>query len=448
MRILHYSLGFPPYRTGGMTKFCIDLMQEQLKEGHTVALAWPGRMNIFSKKIKVIRKKSSRIEGKTLNIESYEIVNPLPVSYDEGVKQIDYFVFDGELAPFNNLIQSFRPDVIHVHTLMGLHKAFLQAATNNNVKIIYTAHDFYPICPKVTMYRNGGVCESIANCLYCKECNSTALSMGEIKLLQSPLYRRMKDSFFVKSIRKNHRDKYFQVEQDNEQFQRADENSMYLDLREHYYSMLKMMDMVHFNSSVTKKNFESIYQLEKNKVISITHKDVTDNRKRRKFNDHIRFTYLGPQSGAKGYFILKDALDELWKENKNFELNIYFEPIAQSPYMIPHNRYRYSELGEVMNNTDMLIVPSVWYETFGYTVIEALSYGIPVMLSSNVGAKDVLSTGCGVIVEDIDKEKLFQSLKEITPTRLENMNNMICNNQKIIMIKDMTEEIISELYGE
>lgn len=38
MRMLHYSLGFPPYRIGGKTKFCMDLMHQQMNMGHEVAL--------------------------------------------------------------------------------------------------------------------------------------------------------------------------------------------------------------------------------------------------------------------------------------------------------------------------------------------------------------------------------------------------------------------------
>ena len=49
MRILHYSLGFPPYRTGGLTKFCLDLMIEQKNEGDEVALLWPGQMGFIDK---------------------------------------------------------------------------------------------------------------------------------------------------------------------------------------------------------------------------------------------------------------------------------------------------------------------------------------------------------------------------------------------------------------
>ena len=55
-----------------------------------------------------------------------------------------------------------------------------------------------------------------------------------------------------------------------------------------------------------------------------------------------------------------------------------------------HGRYSYDELEAIMDETDLLICPSVWYETFGYTVLEALSFGVPVLVSDTVGAKDII----------------------------------------------------------
>ena len=54
MKILHYALGFPPYRTGGLTKYCIDLMLTQVEQGHEVALLWPGQITI----VKFIREET------------------------------------------------------------------------------------------------------------------------------------------------------------------------------------------------------------------------------------------------------------------------------------------------------------------------------------------------------------------------------------------------------
>ena len=50
MDILHYSLGLPPFRRGGMTQYCLDLIAGQVKEGHNVTLLWPGRLYNPSKK--------------------------------------------------------------------------------------------------------------------------------------------------------------------------------------------------------------------------------------------------------------------------------------------------------------------------------------------------------------------------------------------------------------
>lgn len=82
--------------------------------------------------------------------------------------------------------------------------------------------------------------------------------------------------------------------------------------------------------------------------------------------------------------MLKAALDELWNEGYKFSLNVYFTPTELSPYMNIHGRYSYDELEAIMDETDLLICPSVWYETFGYTVLEALSFGVPVLVTPNI----------------------------------------------------------------
>lgn len=49
MRILHYGLGFPPSRTGGMVRYTLDLMKEQLKQGEQVFYLYPGRINFIKR---------------------------------------------------------------------------------------------------------------------------------------------------------------------------------------------------------------------------------------------------------------------------------------------------------------------------------------------------------------------------------------------------------------
>lgn len=301
MKILHYALGFPPYRTGGLTKFCIDLLCQQNRTGHQVALMWPGQMGFVSKRVSVKNRGIVTISG--ASITSLEVINPIPVSYDEGISDIPAFTKNVDSSVYEELLDSFRPDVIHIHTLMGLHKNFLSIAKKHRIRLVFTAHDFFPICPKVTMFRNGQICSSVQTCENCGMCNSTALSMKRIQILQSPVYRVMKNSPIVKKLRKQHRDAYL-----SESITRNDATPVgmakdFFNLREYYGFLLQMVDIIHYNSLVTKQIYEKYFRLSNSAVISITHGDISDNRTKKNFKSQVlRIRYLGPVGRAKGFF--------------------------------------------------------------------------------------------------------------------------------------------------
>lgn len=446
MKILHYALGFPPYRSGGLTKLCIDLMVQQAKEGHTVAMLWPGQMGFVNQKVAIKKHKNVRISGQ--NILSFEVINPLPVPFDEGIADIAAFTKNVEVGAYKRLLNNFQPDVIHVHTLMGLHKSFLVTAKDKKIRLVFTAHDFFPICPKVTMFRHGAVCDCVQDCENCGVCNATALSLNKIRILQSPLYRTLKDSPIVKKLRKHHRDDYLSEVAINDSANAVGTADDYKKLRNYYYSLLTLMDMIHYNSSVTKKVYESVFDLPNSCIVVITHSDVKDNRKIKAFsNGYLRIRYLGPQSGAKGYQLLKAALDEMWSRQQNFCLDVHFIPIEMSPYIKVHNRYSYTDLEKIFDETDVLVAPSIWYETFGFTVLEALSYGVPVIISGNVGAKDILEEGAGIVIENISPEKLCAALQGLTYDKLKQMNKVNVKKQSITMIKQLEEAIEKQCYG-
>lgn len=446
MKILHYALGFPPYRSGGLTKLCVDLMVQQAKEGHTVAMLWPGQMGFVNPKVAIKKHENVKLSGQ--DIQSFEVINPLPVSFDEGIADIAAFTKNVEAEAYRRLFDNFQPDVIHVHTLMGLHKSFLEAAKDKKIRLVFTAHDFFPVCPKVTMFRHGAVCDCVQTCENCGICNANALSLNKIKILQSPAYRKLKNSSIVKKLRKQHRDGYLSEATADDTADPVGTADDYKKLRNYYYSLLKLMDMIHYNSSVTKKVYESVFDLPNSCIVVITHSDIKDNRKVKDYSgDCLHIRYLGPQSGAKGYQLLKSALDKLWNVQQNFFLDVHFEPMEPAPYIKSHERYSYTELKKIFDETDILVTPSIWYETFGFTVLEALSYGVPVIISGNVGAKDILVQGGGVVIENINDQKLFTTLQNVTPDKLRAMNKIIVEKQSIMQIEDMSRQIETSCYG-
>lgn len=452
MRILHYALGFPPYRTGGLTKYCTDLMLTQAEQGHEVALLWPGKITGLNSKTKISKRKNWETIG------NFELINPLPVPLDEGILDIDAYTKHSEESVYLNFLKCHAPDVVHIHTLMGLHKEFLQVTKRLGIRTVFTTHDYFGICPKVTLYHDGDVCDDDHECADCVKCNQSALGLKKIAVLQSPIYRNLKDTKIVKMFRRQHRQKFFEdsTSVTAEIMDNRNKPQDYRRLREYYVSMLEMVDFIHFNSSVAEMVYKRYFQPKNSTVISITHRDIKDHRKVKSFDhDTLRITYLGPAKPFKGFQFLIGVLDELWTQEPNtFELHIYSETNVEREYITHRqNGYPYSQLEEIFDNTDLLVIPSQWYETFGFTVLEALSYGVPVLVTERVGAKDLIQpympymvTAVNRNIKDIltniinNREILKQSGRKVT---LININNIGKHSMKII---EMIYKVVNK-YG-
>lgn len=122
---------------------------------------------------------------------------------------------------------------------------------------------------------------------------------------------------------------------------------------------------------------------------------------------------------------------------------MFFRKEGLPPYIKQHDRYSYSQLKSIMDKTDVLVTPSVWNETFGYTVIEALSYGVPVIVSNHVGAKDVIPSGGGIIVHD--GMELRSVISDLTPEQLKRMNQAILDHLQIQTMYDFFRELLNDL---
>lgn len=407
MRILHYFLGFPPYRTGGLTKFALDLMEEQVKDGNVVFALWPGQIKNYCK-MPFVK------ERKTINgIRNLELINPLPVPLDEGIKKIDIYTKACDLEIYEDFLKQIAPDIIHIHTLMGMHKEFIQAANNLKIRTVFTTHDYFGLCPKVTFYSYGNCCDNDNNCVKCIQCNKKALSLKKIKLMQSPLYRKVKNTSLVKKIRKKHRSEFF-IEESAPNLQTCDNFEMsnqYKKLRLYYTNMLESIDFIHFNSTLAKKIYMKYIVPKDGDVISISHKGIFFHERQKNNTEKKIIIFLASPRPFKGWNVLKKACDELWDEDFNFQLRIYGPVPKEEPYMLVNeNGYCQNELEEIMKQADILVAPSVWYETFGFTVLEALSYGVPTIVSTHVGAKDLI-TDDRLIVAAGDASKLKQAIK-------------------------------------
>lgn len=431
MHILHYTLGLPPFRTGGLTKYSHDLMISEESMGNKVSLLYPGYMTL-SDNAKIIK------NSKYNNMDIYELVNSLPVTLMSGVKNPEeYFKKKINKKLIYDFFNSIKPDIIHIHTLMGIYKEFIEVAAEYKIPIIYSTHDYFGICPKVNLLTynkdncNNEIYKEGNTCIYC---NNYGYSKKLIYLMQSKTYRRFKYSGLGEILRKYKVNKIkSNLEYDDIVIDSKD--VLYVDFRNYYLGILKRIDFFHFNSSVAKNVYNSYLNC-KGEVIHITHKNISDNRRIKEFGGKLRITYIGPTDEYKGFNLLIDSINKLKTSGlSNWRLNIFgdngYSENLENIYF--NGKYDYEKLPYIFDKTDVLIIPSIWKETFGFIGLEAISYGVPVIVTNNVGFKDIVEKNDIGIVTDADSGIIAKHLidlaknTEILSKFNENINSMNFN---------------------
>ena len=419
--ILHYTIGLNSFRGGGLTKYVDDITNYQSNDNN-VFILYPGEFKILKKKI-VIRK-----EKKVNDINVFSIVNPLSLPMMLGLKDQRYLYAKSDINIWKQFLVDNKIDIIHIHTLMGLYEEFIFAANDLKIPVIYTTHDYFGLCSKQTLIFNGKICKEWQKCQNCSKCNALALSNYKSYIVHSKMFYYIRKLKFFNNLKQKEKKKTEKFTSNS--FNNLNED-FYINLRAKMINIFSLIDCFHFNSSISKMVFNMFLPNISGKVINITHKHIQDNRKLKQFNGKIlKLTYLGPATITKGFYDIIEGLDNVYFKNNNVELNIYTYTNIERPYLKKNGvSYKYDDLPKIFDNTDLLISHSKGYETFGFTIIEALSYGVPVIVSSVTGAKDLVHNNFnGFIISDVNE--LSKVLLKLTNNKsiLKEMNKNICNS--------------------
>lgn len=341
-------------------------------------------------------------------IPVYKIQNPLPIPMANGIVDIDWYTLPCGGKAYNRFLEKLQPDVIHIHTFMGLHVEFLIAAEEMKIATIYTTHDYFGICPKADMMYGDNVCQHPG--MNCETCNTNAFSSMRIVLEQSKIYALYrKNSFLTKMLASDLLKNYFgylrsrpsQIKNSRKKKECSKEENFhvekksynrYQDLLNYYQNMFNKITYFHFNSSIAHKIYEKHLGMLPGEVIGVSNRNVYDRRQQKKFGKQLRIGFLGGDNPYKGLNKLYQAVAELYKEGlTDIELHIYGSKDAlKDVFCKYHAPYSPDELEQVFSQIDLLAVPSHGTETFGMVVLEALSFGIPVLMTDMVGAQDIL----------------------------------------------------------
>jgi glycosyltransferase involved in cell wall biosynthesis len=153
MRILHLSSLYPPHVLGGAERVVEMLAEGQVREGHEVAVAYiapgPGPA------------------GERHGVKTFPIANPNLVWIEDipfkpgplrAINKALTVVNPRTTAAFARIVAHWQPDVVHSHSMVILPPTAWAKAKRAGARLVHTLHDYDMVCLKATLFKSGHNC--------------------------------------------------------------------------------------------------------------------------------------------------------------------------------------------------------------------------------------------------------------------------------------------------
>jgi len=291
------------------------------------------------------------------------------------VKEVSNFFYNkGAARQLGKLLERERPDIAHLHNIFnGLSMSILPVLKKYRIPVIITLHDARFICPSSYCTLRGKKCEQ---CL-----KRFGLNCG--------IYRCFHDEFINSWMCA------FEMFQKERLFH-------YDDYIEQYIFVSKFYKDLHAE--------KHDYFGRKGTVLYNFYKQVE--AKETKHEDY--FLYYGRIISSKGIGTLIQAVKEL--PNVKLRIAGTGDMLDDIKRMKLKNVeclgfIKGEELKDAIKNASFIIVPSEWIENNPMTIIEAYSYGKPVIGSRIGGIPEIINEGnTGYVFNAFDKTDLMKKL--------------------------------------
>jgi glycosyltransferase involved in cell wall biosynthesis len=138
-------------------------------------------------------------------------------------------------------------------------------------------------------------------------------------------------------------------------------------------------------------------------------------------NDIPVITFIGRLTENKGISRLCKIIDLFEEHNFDTKYNIVgngelskclYEKYADSSNIILHGGVDSKTVYKIISESSCLILPSL-YEPWGLVVSESLLSGVPVIVSKEVGARELVIEGVNGSVVDFDDESIYEKFRDL-----------------------------------
>lgn len=293
---------------------------------------------------------------------------------------------------FADHLQKRRPDVVHAYHLFRLSCSALKFAQDAGVCTVYTPTDFWSICPAIQLLKpDDQLCLGPThNSLNCVEHLFGKKMPSFLKAWPSSLLQAGAQMLGLFCSRHQEKCKRFRS-----LLERIRYNRRIFSRIDAILIPSRFMEQMLIRNGIPKKRF--FYQPF---GVNIDHLHPLNKKTK---TDRLRVGFIGTLAKHKAPHVLIRAVKEL-PLDAPIEVRIYGKPTdypeyAKCLHVLADHDPRISfcdtfpnhEIGSVLSNMDVLVVPSVWYENTPLVVYSAQASKTPVIASDLGGLSGVIS---------------------------------------------------------
>lgn len=406
MHIVQVVNGLPPESLGGTETYVAHLAHALTRRGHEV--------RVFS-----------RIADPTQTEYAVDVIVRDGVAITRvnntfnHLKSFAQSYVNTEVARrFGAFLDTCVPDVVHFHHLVYLSTSSIQEATQRGIPVVMTLHDYWLICQRGRFLKPdlsqcpGQTDEGCAGCFAHLLNNKLASVYTRFK---SALSKR---SWFRDCLRRFH-GQYIAARPSSLQALRQIHQRM-----AHVREVCEKVSLFLAPSRFLRDQFLA-FGIPAEKIVfaecGLPPLEITVTERRQAASPLV-FGYIGVVDPVKGVHLLVEAFRPL----TGAELRIYGGETDYAPYpdrgqflaqlrRSPHirlmGRYDNREVGRILSEVDVVIVPSIWYENAPLVIREAFLARKPVITAAFGGMQEwVQDEVNGLLFRQRDVEDLRSKL--------------------------------------
>jgi glycosyltransferase involved in cell wall biosynthesis len=334
-----------PDRVGGTELYTRSLAREQVLNGNDVSIAAPS---------------DSAAHWPKASIEDGIHVYRFPGLQPAGAQRFRSTFGSRHIeSALNDILERAHPELIHIQHMMGIPIGIIGAIQAERIPYLVTLHDYWYLCANAQLLTNydNTICDGPNWWINCARCGLARMNVKAASILSplaAPIFAARER--MVKKVL---------------------DGAVYLIAPTDFVSAI-------YRSLGTAPE----------KIVAVPHGievPASLPLKRQGVSNRLHAGYIGGLSWQKGVHVLIQAFNNLpsaefvlsiWGEQQAFpEYVDDLKKLADHPGIKFHGALSRDRFWSVLSDLDVVIVPSLWYETSSIIIQEAFAAGVPVIAS-------------------------------------------------------------------